>query len=263
MPPMERTLQRITLAGNGACVGIAVVCFVLALATPARAASSTPTPMVSFLPGIYHGQARCDPQNPNGATTPIANGAYCQVSVESCTNPNYAEGHHVNDTLWVGTAADQYEQDWVELGYIKSWHGANVFTYYWADSRPNNTYNEHRITSPVPADDGTLHGLTVEYSGGSTWTVYIDGSLPTCSAGDVSTSNPGVSRWFYVGVESSSTTCSLGASGDLCPNESLGYKNNLGNWIWNWPSKSTYLYADGDCHAAWKTTDTHVNVYEQ
>lgn len=170
--------------------------------------------------------------------------------VHASTAYDYAAGGHINATLWEGTAGSTDLHSWVEVGATKGWHGTNQLTFYWADDRPDLPYAEHIINTPQAAAN-TWYWFKIQYTGNSTWTVYINGDQPN-NGGGVSTSNPANSRSMQAGLESTSECSNLGSQGSPGISDNLSYYTSGGGWTGSWGSTTT-KYVPGAAAGEWVT----------
>ena len=102
-------------------------------------------------------------------TGTAANGSSTKISIVNLNCADYCNDGFIDDEMWLqqnGNGACPTGACWVESGY---YHGSGVAStvYFWADSRPNGTFNLHFL-STVPTGDYS-HTTTFTIVQTATW----------------------------------------------------------------------------------------------
>ncbi|SEL03264.1 hypothetical protein [Streptacidiphilus jiangxiensis] len=129
--------------------------------------------------------------------------------------------------MWFATDTPQVSYDtWTEEGMTAGslQGGYQGFLWYWADMRPNGTYNEHYIRN---ASVGTSTNVSVYYAGNDNDNVYLGGSLVGTSAG-----NGSGGLYANAGFESTTTAATLQGWAD-------NFQYRVGS-SWSWASPNVW-----------------------
>jgi hypothetical protein len=177
---------------------------------------------------------------------PNAAGVDLEVSCLSVANRSTDFGDW---EMWFETNTPQVSYDtWVEEGMTAGslQDGHQGFMWFWADERPNGTYNEHYIRN---ASAGTSTNVSVYYAGSNNEDVYLGGSKIGTSTG-----NGSGGLYANAGAEMTTTAATVQGwannfqyrTGSSWHWASPDVWNNSGGWI-STSAGGANLYASTGC----------------
>jgi len=188
-------------------------------------------------------------QKEGNGSHPSAAGTDLRVDCLSVANRS---GQFADWEMWYATDTPQVSYDtWVEEGMTSgTLQGGHVgFMWYWADQRPNGTYNEHYIRG---ASTGSTTNVSVYYAGSNNDNVLLGGSQVGTSSG-----NGSGGLYAEAGAEVTTTQTTVnGSSNNFQYRNSSGwhaatpdvYDNSGG--LWSTYTSGSYLWVNTGCGSA-------------
>jgi hypothetical protein len=147
---------------------------------------------------------------------------------EECMYGSLSFGQFINWELWMIMTG---KQDWVEAGltygYLQAPTNGNNFSWFWADNRPGDDYNEHFISAGW---SNTKANVAIYHVSGGSWSVQRNGTQVGESTNNVSTA-----VLSEAGAESGLSTNNIYAFAD-----NFQYRHTGGAWQGANPNSGFY-----------------------
>jgi hypothetical protein len=153
----------------------------------------------------------------------FVDGGISNIRIYSLSVPSNCGASGVAD-FWVSTD-DTQDTYWVEEGMKKGIHYdgtcGNGIQNFWADNRPNYSYNEHYPGGSISF--GTTYAMRIEYTGNNNWDIKRNGNYI-----GTSNNNPCCGGALSTGAESLTDQITINGVAD-------GLQKHLGTtWSYGW-----------------------------